>query len=119
MTLRPMPDQHTIRPNRAHHLTLLLCPDGHYETPEGAHVITEDPNGEGWAVDNGTTLYRTPHLAAEALHHRLTRYTWHVTPGEQCAICGDPRPLPGTLDLGWWWHTACRATTDPDGRDQP
>ena len=112
MTYWPMPQQ-TIHPNPDHHLTLNLCPEGRYETPDGVHALAYHP-GEGWSIDNGARRYPFPEQAAIALHRRLTRYTWHVTPGEQCAICGEPRPA-APYDLGWWWHTACRATTDPDG----
>ena len=115
MNYWPMPED-VIQPHPDHHLTLNLCPEGHYETPDGVHALAYHP-GEGWSLDNGARRYPFPEQAAIALHHRLTRYTWHVTPGEQCAICGEPRPAaPYAYDLGWWWHTACRATTDPAGK---
>lgn len=111
----------TLKPHPDHHLTLHLVEDedGRYETPDGVHTIAYVP-GSGWTVDGGRTRWPFPHQAARALHHRLTRYTWHVTPGEQCAVCGQPRPTDrdtGAHDLGWWWHTICRARTDPDGAE--
>lgn len=114
----PMPP-YLIRPDDRHHFALHLCPDGRYETTDGVHSLTYTPGG-GWAIDNGATLHRTPQEAARVLHHRLTRYTWHATPGEQCAVCGAARPTDrdtGARDLGWWWHTICRARTDPDGAE--
>lgn len=115
MNYWPMP-KYLIRPDDRHHLTLTLCPEGHYETADGVHRIHYRP-GAGWSVDNGAQTYPFPENAARALHHRLTRYTWHATPGEQCAICGEPRPYGG-VDLTWWWHTICRARTDPAGAEE-
>lgn len=118
MNYWPMPDD-VIQPHPDHHLTLQLAAPGRYETSDGVHQVAYRP-GAGWSVDNGAQTYPFPENAARALHHRLTRYTWHVTPGEQCAVCGQPRPTDrdtGAHDLGWWWHTICRARTDPDGAE--
>ncbi len=37
---------------------------------------------------------------------------------KRCRWCGRyVHRDTGTRDLGWWWHTICRARTDPDGAE--
>lgn len=105
---------HTLTPTPT--LTLHLCPTDPptYETPDGCHTLTYVP-GVGWMVDDHTSLlWPFPQNAADALARALTRYTYDPALGEQCAVCGQPRGAD-QMQLGWWWHTACRVTTDPDG----
>lgn len=43
------------------------------------------------------------------------RYAYRVAVGEACAICSEVRTEEGDW-AGWWWHSTCRGTTDPEGR---
>lgn len=58
----------------------------------------------------------TPAQARRRLGPRA--YTYLVPQGEACAVCGTVREGPNQEYLGWWWHSACRAATDPYGREQ-
>lgn len=112
-----------IRPRSMTSFTLHRTPEGTCETPDGVWVISH--RRSTWLVLRRTAgpvlpmyKFRTLRDASHMLYRHLTRYTYRVGVGELCAVCGQPRPYqaPGS-DLGWWWHTECRASTDPDGRD--
>lgn len=114
-------------------------PAGTYETADGVWVIEASdqhwrtcqphPGCDGhdvqytaWTVGYTPTGfmadwcegYPTLRAASAALARHITAYGYEAGLGEQCAVCGQPRGAD-QMHLGWWWHTACRASTDPRG----